>query len=217
MATTNMGDSSEIEEWLQEILGKGDYLYEANNRSLCLLKQLMYINKISKKNDLIRLSDLEDKMVEYRQEMLSEKIAAEYLCIVPTQLTTPGLANLKILTTLAQKLYLNQINDNFSDNCYIMALMYLHEKVARLRNGGIGQKQILFDLNSSNNGQTDGERLLESTDYLRKRMASSKLEEEMRMSKYFASKNNSYKNRFSQENKKLSEIGVKYGFLFLFA
>ncbi|XP_029639686.1 uncharacterized protein LOC115214795 [Octopus sinensis] len=206
---SDVESSFEIEEWLQEILGKGDYLYEANNRSLCLLKQLMCINKISKKNDVLRLSDLHDKTMEYRQEMFSYKAATEYLGIVPALLNTSGFSNLKILTTLAQKLFSNQINDNFSDNCYMMALMYLHQKFALLKNDGIASKQSLFDLNSSTSGQIDNEQLIETTDCLRKRMTSSKLEEEMKMSKYFASKNNSYKNRFNQENKKLTETGVK--------
>ncbi|XP_014783724.1 uncharacterized protein LOC106878894 [Octopus bimaculoides] len=206
---SDVGDSFEIEEWLQEILGKGDYLYEANNRSLCVLKQLMCINKISKKNDALRLSDLNDKILEYRQEMLYYKIATEYLGVVPSQLNTSGFSNLKTLTTLAQKLFSNQINDNFSDNCYIMALMYLHQKVALLKNDCIAHKQSLFDLNSSSSGQIDNEQLIETTDCLRQRMTSSKLEEEMKMSKYYASKNNSYKNRFNQENKKLTQTGVK--------
>ncbi|GAB1610268.1 uncharacterized protein LOC115214795 [Argonauta hians] len=202
-------NSVDVEEWLLEVLGKGDYLYEANNRSLSILKQLMCFHKISKKNDLLRLSDLREKIMEYQREGLIYKAATQYLGIAPSMLNTSTINNLKILTTLAQKLCLNQIPDSFGDNCYLIALMNLQQKLVRLKNECIAYKQNIFELNSSTSGETDYKQLAETNEILHKRETSSKLDEEMKMSKYFTSKNNSYKNRFAQENKKLIQIDVK--------
>lgn len=202
-------DTFTIQKWLKSVLGDGDYQYEGNKRSLGILKQLMVTNIDMDSGAKVRLADLKQKAVEYQQESECNKTILGFTGLAPDLLSETGLNSLKTLVKLAEKLQLGQAPGYFSDSTYMMALCHLRQNLSQLQQANADQKRILFNMKIDS--KSESQMLVKIVSNLDEKLktATSNAEEELKMMKYFNSKNSSYKTRVMQKNKHLSKIGAR--------
>ncbi|CAI9720020.1 Hypothetical predicted protein [Octopus vulgaris] len=114
-----------ITDWLKKTLGLDDFKFEYNERSLFILRSLMNINYIKDKTSELRVSDLNQKALEYKSENRSLSRVLNFMELEVGNNSKCSKKYLEILCELARLLNLNSL----SETSYMMALINLKNEM----------------------------------------------------------------------------------------